>query len=550
MEVYARPGPQAFSPAGLIAVAAFTCGVGVAAASATQLTVSASVVGRTPAVIGYNLGENYPGSNVSAWLRYSETNGARIFYSSAAWPAAPAAWTDGPADEARFRAAVAALRSAGPDPAVRAEHAAAMARTYGGVTPETTGACFTLSESHRLGAHILAMLGHSTRGLPLDRADGTPDWFSRWTYWRGVYLNAAYLAENYDVERFQLFNEPNHANSASLSQADYVRRMQIGSDAIQAAVADVNHRLGRRLRAQVSAPVSAGILVMRARPERGERDAKTGWGELLFRHRHDSFPGGSQADPVLFHAYAFQAYTRDAVRLAGELSTLRAQLDSAGGQDVPLIVSEFNVSTAANFLKTKDTLDTPAYYAALGAISTAYVNAGLTEMYVFRLTQANNLGGGDIKKNGTHVVDNAGPLKNILRATKAAEVVRLVARGCRGARERLAPPAGANEQLFASATHDPATGTRHLLLANVGPERTVPIDFSTWHLPAGCYYQAEEVSSDRDGEISARGRLAADGRLSLRLPANSVVLLALDPIGQGRNVSASIPRPPAAHLAP
>jgi len=549
METQAPPVPHAFSPSGLIALAAFTCGVGLFAAPATQLTVSATVVGRTPAVIGYNLGENYPGSNVSAWLRYSETNGARIFYSSAAWPAAPAAWTDGPADEARFRAAVVALRSVGPDQAVRAEHAAAMAKTYGGITPETTGACFTLSESHRMGAHILAMLGHSTRGLPLDRADGTPDWFSRWTYWRGVYLNAAYLAENYDVGRFQLFNEPNHPNSASLSQADYVRRMQIGSDAIQAAVADVNRRLGRQLRVQISAPVSAGILVMRARPERGERDAKTGWGELLFRHWHDSFPGGSEANPTLFHTYAFQAYTRDAVRLAADLSTLRAQIDSAGGPNVPMIVSEFNVSTAANFLKTEDTLDTPAYYAALGAISTAYVNAGLTEMYVFRLTQANNFGGGDIKKNGTHVVDNAGQLKNIVRATKAAEVVRLVARGFRGARERLAPPVGTNEQVFASAAHDPATGTWHLLLANVGTECTVLVDFSAWHLPAGCYYQAEEVSSDRDGEISAKGQLAADGPLPLRLPATSVVLLALDPIGLGRNVSASLPRPPAANLA-
>jgi hypothetical protein len=549
MEPCAPPMPPAFSRSGRIALAALACGAGLFAAPATRMTVSASVVGRTPVVIGYNLGENLPGSNVSAWLRYSETNGARIFFSSAAWPAAPTAWTGGPADEARFRAAVVALRAAGPEPAVRAGHAAAMAATYGGITPETTGACFTLSESHRLGARILAMLGHSTRGLPLDRADGTPDWFSRWTYWRGVYLNAAYLAEHYDVERFQLFNEPNHPNSASLSQADYVRRMQLGSDAIQAAVADVNRRLGRQLRVQVSAPVSAGLLVLRARPERGERDAATGWGELLFRHRHDSFPGGSQANPTLFHTYAFQTYTRDAVRLATELSTLRAQIDSAGGPDVPLIVSEFNVSTAANFLKTGDTLDTPAYFAALGAISTAYVNAGLTELYVFRLTQADNFRGGDIKKNGTHVVDNAGRLKNILRATKAAEVVRLVARGSKGARERLAPPAGLPERLFASAAHDPATGTWHLLLANLGAAVTPDLDLSAWRLPAGCYFQTEEVSAERDGEINARGQLAADGRLPLHLPATSVVLLALDPNGLGRNVAAAIPRPPAVQPA-
>jgi hypothetical protein len=211
-------------------------------------------VGRTPAIIGYNLGENLPGSNVSAWLQYSETNGARIFFAAGAWPAAPAAWRQGPEDEARFRADAEALRAEGPDESVRAAHAAAIAQAYGGPAPGMTGDCFTLSESHRLGAQILAMLGHSTRTLPFEHADGTPDWFGRWTYWRGVYLNAAYLAERYGVERFQVFNEPNQPNSASLSQSDYLHRLQLGSDAIQAAVTDVNRRFNRHLRAQVSAP--------------------------------------------------------------------------------------------------------------------------------------------------------------------------------------------------------------------------------------------------------------------------------------------------------
>lgn len=535
----------------VLASAALFVAARLLASPPDTLTVSADVVGRTPAIVGYNLGENLPGSNVSAWLRYSETNGARIFFSSAAWPAAPAAWNEGPADEARFRAAVADLRAHGPDAAVRAGHASAIAQAYGGTVPGMTGACFTLAESHRLGAHILAMLGHSTRALPFERADGAPDWFGRWTYWRGIYLNAAYLAEHYGVERFQLFNEPNHPNSAGLAQADYLRRMQVGSDAIQAAVADVNDRLGRHLQAQVSAPVSAGILVLQPRPERAERDAHTGWGELLFRHRHEPFPGASSTSPVLFHAYAFQAYTRDAVRLAEDLATLRRQVDAAAGgaAQVPLIVSECNVSTAANFLKTTDTLDTPAYYAALGAIGTAYVNAGLSEMYVFRLTQADNFGNGAVKKNGTHVVDNTGALKNIVRATKAAEVVRLLARGCKGARERLAPPAGTDATLFATAAHDAASGTRHLLISNLAAERTLTVDLSAWHLPASCYYQTEEVSAAHDGDISATGKIPADGRLTLKLPAASVVLLALDPRGGGHNVAASIPRPTAATLA-
>ena len=127
--------------------------------------------------------------------------------------------------------------------------------------------------------------------------------------------------------------------------------------------------------------------------------------------------------------------------------------------------------------------------------------------------------------------------------------MRLLARGCKGARERLAPPAGTDDKLFATAAHDTVTGTWHLLLANVGADHTLALDLSAWQLPAGCFYQVEEVSGSRDGEVGAKGQLAADGRLPLHLPAASVVLLALDPIGSGRNVSASIPRPPAEHSA-
>lgn len=504
------------------------------------------VVGRTPLIVGYNLGENHPGSNVTAWLRYSETNGARLFWSSAAWPAEPTPWESGAADEARFRASVEALRATGPDPATRAAHRAAVAKTYGGTTRGIVGDCFTLSETRGLGSHILAMLGHTTRGLPMVRDDGTPDWFGRWSYWRGIYLNASYLAEHYGVERFQLFNEPNHPNSARLSQEDYLRRMQVGSDAIRAAIADVNRRLGRSARAQISAPVSAGILVLKARPERKERDAAVGWGELLFRHWRDPFPGAVVDEGTLFQTYAFQAYTKDPKKLSADLAELRRQVDAAsGGVPVPLIASECNVSTAANFLKTKDTLDTPSYYAALGAIGTAYINAGLAELYIFRLTQSDNFGGGAIKKNGTHVVDNRDPKKNIVRATKAAEVVRLLARGFKGARQRIAPPDTLPSGLFAAVAHDESTGLRHLLLANVGDEQSLSLGLAAWALPAGAPWQIEAVDDSHDGEVVRAGKLAGDARLDVAVPARSVALLVLDPKGDGSRMPPGFPRPAA-----
>jgi hypothetical protein len=171
--------------------AAFAVGLVVVMSSAASLPaatasvpVVASVVptGRTPAVIGYNMGENLPGSNVTSWLRYSELNGARFWWSQEAWPAAPPRWSGGETGLARFEAERALLRA---DPLAGADwaaHAAAIARAYGGTPPGTVGDCHSLSELHKLGAQVLVMLSRSTSRHAFDEANGAPDWFGRWTY--------------------------------------------------------------------------------------------------------------------------------------------------------------------------------------------------------------------------------------------------------------------------------------------------------------------------------------------------------------------------------
>lgn len=506
-----------------------------AAEAAATLTVSATAVGRTPAIIAYNMGENLPGSNVTSWLRYSELNGARFWWSQEAWPADPAAWTGGEVGLTRFAAERTRLRADPLAGADRTAHAAAIAAAYGGVPAGTVGHCHSLSELHRLGAEVLVMLSRSTRRAPFERADGTPDWFGRWTYWRGVYLNSFYLAQHYGVSRFQLFNEPDHPNSKHLTQADYLQRLQLGSDAVQTAVADVNRLFGRSLRAQVSAPVSAGLLVFNARSGRPDtRDAETGWGELLMRHRSADFPGRSDRAWPLFHTYAFQNYGRDPERVATGLPELRGLIARAnGGAPLPIIVSEMNVSTAANFSKTADTLDTPSYYAAFGAIAAAYVNAGIDEIYVFRLTQNAYEGAGGVKKNGTHFIRESDPLKNIVGSTKGAEAVRLLMRGFKGGRERLAPPGTTEAGVPALAARDPATGACTLLLANLQLGRSLALDLAAWQLPVGALTVIDEVSAAHHGDVRRAEALSADRRLALPMTADSVALVTVWPRVRG-----------------
>ncbi len=521
---------------------AFDALAGESAALAT-VTVSATPVGHTPAVIAYNMGENLPGSNVTSWLRYSELNGARLWWSQEAWPADPPAWPAGGASLARFMAERARLRADPRAGADRAAHAAAIAQAYGGVPAGTVGHCYSLSELHRLGAEVLVMMSRSTRRAPFDLAGGTPDWCGRWTYWRGVYLNAFYVAEHYGVARFQLFNEPDHPNSQHLPQADYLQRLQLGSDAVQAAVADVNRIFGRSWRVQVSAPVSAGLMVFNARTGRPDaRDATTGWGALLMRHRHDDFPARSERSWPLFHTYAFQNYGRDPERVASGLPELRGLIAHGnGGTALPIIVSEMNVSTAANFSKTTDTLDTPSYYAAFGSIAAAYVNAGIDEIYVFRLTQNAYEGAGGVKKNGTHFIREADPLKNILGSTRGAEAVRLLMRGFKGGRVRLAPPAATSPDVHTVAAHDAASGAYTLLIANRKQRRTLALDLAAWRIPDGVLTVTDEVSAAHHGDVRRAEVFPAGGRLTLPMEADSVALVTVwsRQRGAGRIVAAT-----------
>lgn len=495
----------------------------------SRLRVSNVKQGVTPALIGYNLGLQSPGNNVAPWLRYAEVNAARHWFDQGSWPKPPVPWAEADNRLETFLAARSALRATAA--ASMAEVEDAIRADQGPVAEGDFGAVHALSQLRQNGIEPLVQLNQNTRRFPFERPDGSPDWHGRWSYWRGVYLLASYLSENYAVSRFQLFNEPDHPASRHISQADYVRRMQIGSDAIHAALADSGARGGKNTTPRIGAPVSAGLLVFEKRPGRPDtRDAETGWGELITRLRKDDFPGRSADYGSLYNVYAFQSYGRDPSRILSGLPRLRESIAALnGGTALPLIVTEMNVSTAANFARTPETLDSPSYYAPFGAVAAAYVNAGIDELYVFRHTQQPQPDG-SVKKNGTHLVAADDPLQNIVSSTRGAEVVRLFARGFRGARPRFLPPETEGGTLQAAACVDQSDGTHYLLLTALdrSPDN-VAVDLSPWSLAAGSLVTAEEVSETRHGDVASLLALAPDGRLALQVAARSVTLLTVRP---------------------
>lgn len=202
----------------------------------SSVKVSGKPNGLTPHLIGYNLSDYDPGNNVSPWLRYNEINTGRSGWKGDAWPTVPARWEDADNTLARFESERDALRA---NPAEGLKDLTANILDEHGTPPEgTIGLLHHLSEMKKNGFTNLVQLNHTESKYPFERADGSPDWHGRWSYWRGMYLLGTYLGTTYGVERFQLFNEPDL--NKPISQADYLRRHQIGADALQCAFADLN----------------------------------------------------------------------------------------------------------------------------------------------------------------------------------------------------------------------------------------------------------------------------------------------------------------------
>ena len=72
--------------------------------SAVTVTVSGTLAGKTPEIVGYNSGHFMPGSNTADWWRYSGVNGARVWPTPTVVEASDdlAPWGDGVTSQTTF----------------------------------------------------------------------------------------------------------------------------------------------------------------------------------------------------------------------------------------------------------------------------------------------------------------------------------------------------------------------------------------------------------------------------------------------------------------
>ena len=516
-----------------------------------EIRVSQDVVGRTPVLIGYNLAHHWPGSNTSSWLKRSGVNAARLY---TGWSLedfrgndSQGAWGDGVADKDGFWARRAALRKSPEDSRFinwRHHIDRLMYRNLGEVYPNNCYIDYQMRELKRMDMAVLANLHiHAKLFVFQDGPKGEKNWADRWEFWVHNYALAYWAAKNYDTEMYLPYNEPDHRFSDAMSQAEFIERLRLASDAIQSACADVNARYGKSLKPNIVAPtLTGGESKFHANTTNSSnRDDEKGWGELCIDNLHTDLFGRPDPSFTLFHTYNFHSYNRNGKSFGEQIPNVRRLIaDYTGGRTMPIWITEFNAWMARTFAEKGETLDTPVTFTKL-ASQLAYANEeGPEGLFVFKfgMTASDQGAAYATKKNGTHHVANFDEPYNVGGSSKGAEAFRLYARNFKDGRLRYGTTVTPSDEFRpVTSCFDPASNSYYIYAVN-RTETAVDlrINMSAWDVAPGTLVTVEEVSARYHDEISQIAKVSNDGTIDVNQPDYSVLLLTVSKGGVRKRI--------------
>ena len=474
----------------------------------SRVTIQDKVVGKTPQIIGINTGEMPADSAFPEWVRALGVNGARLRLNADPDEGDPKKISS----FSQFESNARRLRSSAKQETPKLwQHPSKLAAP-------------PLRALRGDGIELLATIT-CPFAFKLLQADGKTNWANAWKYWEAYYAESYQLATQHQIRRYQLFNEPNHKESAKLTQEEYSVRMAVGTDAIQAALADVGKDSGVKLEPLISAPCTAGISVFNQTGKPEARDDKIGWGELSMRYRHLRIDGKNDSAYTQFQQYAVQHYSANPVTWLEQLEKLGGLVRQANaGRNLPMVMSEFNIHTARDFAQRNTTLDSPEEFSDVGSMGTAIAESDLEELYFFRLTLSKNLDGEGVKKNGVHHVNEDGRTPEITGTTRAAEIIRLAASTLRNQRDVLETKASGG--LRAATTRQ--NGDLRVLLARTNATTKPEVDIALPNSTSGSLLTWEIVTADAFGTTQILDNSRA---IRVSLPSTSVGLLSIRPFG-------------------
>ena len=494
--------------------------VSVSAAAAT-LTLQTNIIGITPEILAYNSGHFYTNSNTRDWWRYAGVNGARVFISPSDIEASDdlAPVGDGVTDQASFVARKTALRADPLNPAYI--NWSYFSNRFETVDLGSSGSVnhlkvnYALREMRKLGIQVCAQITGTSSRFPIS---GDSDWAGKWEFWQHYYVEAFYLGRAFDVQRYQMYNEP---DAVPVANDDFLRRLQLASDAVQSAIADVNALYGKSLTPLMLAPVNAGTAI----------SDTTQLGGVAVTNRHVNYLGFTDTNWLNLQKYDYHQYSGGSSGFGSDLNSLNNYLISAMSPEprFKTTCSEFDTHTGATFDTMTETLDTPVEYASFGGICTALMSNLCSELYVFKFAQTLRSGGTyPVAKNATHYVDNSNSPYNVGGITKVGEVYRLFNKAFATGRSRLNSVKGSGATSFeVHSSYDPVRNRYYMFSVN-DTASSVPIDFviSNLPVPVGNRMLIEEVSENIYGGGAVWTSVPANNIVSGGTqPANSIWLL-------------------------
>jgi hypothetical protein len=500
--------------------------IGIRSVSGAVLTVQNQIAAPTPDVAAYNLGHFFPQSNALAWWRYSGVSGARIFLNISHFNV-NGSQRDGEeliTDVSSFNARRAALRN---DP-LNVDYVnwplieQRFNTTLSGrnrIVPQ-----YALNHIHQLGGTIKAQMSLGEGSFPIDDED---DWYGKWIAWRTYYSIAFYLARHFDVERYASHNEPNHTASLIAPEA-WLMRLRLASDAARAAIEDVNSLYEKNLQLKFKAPVTAG----------STSGPFVDYGKPAIESIRINYLGQFVENQPIFQHYAYQRYGLSPNNFANDFLNLKNEVQNITPADIPpfkFALTEFNVSTGANYDARTDSSDSLVNALRFGAITANLTTAGVDELYAFKFGMTGYEGNFPVQKNGMLFTDNDNAPYNYGTMGRSAEVYRLFVKGFAPGRHLLNHSlSGTNSQhLTVLVGENPANGFVYIFSVNES-NNGVPleIDLTAWNLANGSIAIIEDVSQWRSGTIrsleTVQGNLLTPGNQ----PARTVWLISIPTVGQ------------------
>lgn len=325
-------------------------------------TVRPESTGRTMRYVGYNQGYFMPGSNVSAWLEYSNVNAVRLWMPlDFLVPETAVDAASRPESLEAFEILKEQLRS---NPRRSKIDWEAIAHRADSVYVSTNTMVYNhaLDELRRLGIESL---------IQTTAYKAAPDWPTRWLLWQRMYALAYYSALRGGVEMFAMQNEPNHRNAGPIPLDEWIRMMRIASDAVHCGVEDAAQAGAGKLQGKFVGPVTAGT--------------NTNWWAAIAAAEGTDYRGKA-CEQELVDLFSTHSYNLPATGYEGKTPTIDRILrdNHPQGRTKPILYTEIGRWMNAYLIDKEETMDSPTLFTEWAGIYARNMVEGCSGMWAFK----------------------------------------------------------------------------------------------------------------------------------------------------------------------